>query len=185
MEKDGRPFADADEMHTYMIRKWNDKVSQEDEVYIIGDFSMGDAKQTCELARMLHGRKTLLIGNHDRYIEEEQFDPSCFEEICSYKEIRDQDRKVILCHYPVLFYHGQYKVDQDGNYTTYMLYGHVHNTPDAQLMNHFQDEIRSEIKYIKYTKTYQHTPCQMINCFCMFSDYHPLSLDEWIKKTTD
>ena len=24
-------------------------------------------------------------------------------------------------------------------------------------------------------------PCQMINCFCMFSDYEPLSLDEWIE----
>lgn len=23
-------------------------------------------------------------------------------------------------------------------------------------------------------------PCQMINCFCMFSDYVPLTLDEWI-----
>ncbi|MBO4782059.1 MAG: hypothetical protein J5522_06645, partial [Lachnospiraceae bacterium] len=24
-------------------------------------------------------------------------------------------------------------------------------------------------------------PCQMINCFCMFSDYVPLTLTEWIK----
>lgn len=24
-------------------------------------------------------------------------------------------------------------------------------------------------------------PCQMINCFCMFSDYIPLTLDEWIQ----
>ena len=24
-------------------------------------------------------------------------------------------------------------------------------------------------------------PFQMINCFCMYSDYQPLSLDEWIE----
>lgn len=24
-------------------------------------------------------------------------------------------------------------------------------------------------------------PCNMINCFCMFSDYMPLTLDEWIE----
>ena len=24
-------------------------------------------------------------------------------------------------------------------------------------------------------------PCNMINCFCMFSDYVPLTLDEWIE----
>ena len=23
-------------------------------------------------------------------------------------------------------------------------------------------------------------PCRMINCFCMYSDYTPLTLDEWI-----
>ncbi|MCR5665867.1 MAG: metallophosphoesterase family protein [Eubacterium sp.] len=181
MDKDGRAFESVEEMHAYMIKKWNDKVSQDDEVYIIGDFSMGSAKETCTLARQLHGKKTLLIGNHDRYIEDSDFDADCFEEICSYKEIQDGECKVILCHYPVLFYHGQYKVDRDGNYTTYMLYGHVHNTPDSKLMDHFQEEIRSEVKFIKYTKKYQHTPCQMINCFCMFSDYEPLTLKEWRK----
>jgi hypothetical protein len=24
-------------------------------------------------------------------------------------------------------------------------------------------------------------PCNMINCFCMFSDYIPLTLDDWIR----
>ena len=24
-------------------------------------------------------------------------------------------------------------------------------------------------------------PCNMINCFCMYSDYIPLTLDEWIE----
>ena len=26
----------------------------------------------------------------------------------------------------------------------------------------------------------RHIPCNMINCFCMYSDYTPLTLDEWI-----
>ena len=28
---------------------------------------------------------------------------------------------------------------------------------------------------------YKNIPCHMINCFCMFSDYEPLTLDEWIE----
>lgn len=24
-------------------------------------------------------------------------------------------------------------------------------------------------------------PCQLINCFCMYSDYVPMTLDEWIE----
>ena len=26
----------------------------------------------------------------------------------------------------------------------------------------------------------EHVPCQFINCFCMYSDYQPMTLDEWI-----
>lgn len=26
----------------------------------------------------------------------------------------------------------------------------------------------------------QKIPCNMINCFCMYSDYEPLTLNEWI-----
>ena len=33
-----RPFANADEMDTVLIKNWNDKVSRNDIVYIVGDF---------------------------------------------------------------------------------------------------------------------------------------------------
>ena len=33
-----------------------------------------------------------------------------------------------------------------------------------------------------YNAGKEHTiPCNMINCFCMFSDYIPLTLDDWIR----
>ncbi len=181
LTKDGRQFDNGHDMNQHLIRCWNDKVTDQDEVYIIGDFSMGSGLETSNLARSLKGRKHLIVGNHDRYLKEEGFDSSCFESISSYLEIKDQDKRVILCHYPVLFYPGQYKMDQEGNYITYMLYGHLHNTSDEDLMGEFQEKIRSEIKFIKFSKTLGPTPCQMINCFCMFSDYEPLSLEEWIR----
>ena len=27
----------------------------------------------------------------------------------------------------------------------------------------------------------EHIPCNMINCFCMFSNFQPMTLDEWIE----
>ena len=33
----------------------------------------------------------------------------------------------------------------------------------------------------KETVMLRDIPCNMINCFCMFSDYQPMTLDEWIK----
>ena len=46
---DCRGFASADEMNEYMIKKWNEKVTDIDEVYILGDFSVIFAKKTNEI----------------------------------------------------------------------------------------------------------------------------------------
>lgn len=32
-----------------------------------------------------------------------------------------------------------------------------------------------------HQETAQPVPCQMINCFCMYSDYTPLTLEEWVE----
>ena len=37
-EPESRPFNTIDEMNEALIKKWNDKVKQDDEVYILGDF---------------------------------------------------------------------------------------------------------------------------------------------------
>ena len=39
---DHRGFAGADEMNTYMLQKWNEKVRKNDEVVILGDLSWGE-----------------------------------------------------------------------------------------------------------------------------------------------
>ena len=36
------------------------------------------------------------------------------------------------------------------------------------------------IRQSKYDEEPMPIPCNMINCFCMYSDYVPLTLDEWI-----
>ena len=61
-----------------------------------------------------------------------------------------------------------------------MLYGHVHNTWDEELMEQAQTLARQQIRRRRDGTEYN-LPCQMINCFCMYSDYTPLTLDEWIE----
>lgn len=39
-----RPFHNAEEMNRVLIKKWNDKVTYGDEVYILGDFTMKGAE---------------------------------------------------------------------------------------------------------------------------------------------
>ena len=176
---DCRGFAGVEEMNGYMMDKWNRKVRRNDEVVIIGDLSWGTAQQTNSLLEQLHGRLFLITGNHDRYVRQPDFRSSRFTWIKPYEELSDNRRKVVLCHYPVMCYNGQYRTDEDGNPKTYMLYGHVHDTQDQRLLEQFQEITRNTVT-VDARGEERHIPCNMINCFCMYSDYEPLTLDEWI-----
>lgn len=168
-------------MNEYMIRQWNSKVRQNDEVVILGDLSVGKGKATNAIVERLKGRLFLVEGNHDLFLKDKQFDQSRFEWIRPYAELHENKRKVVLCHYPVFCYNGQYRKMRDGADRTYMLYGHVHNTCDETLVGQFQEITRSTKRPIRGEEEPGYIPCHMINCFCMFSDYIPLSLDEWIE----
>lgn len=178
---DRRGFSDTEEMNRVMIERWNSRVRKNDEVVILGDLSWGGATETALLLRELKGKKFLLEGNHDRFLSTSTFDRDLyFGWIAPYREMNDDGRKVILCHYPVFCYNGQYRLRENGDAKTYMLYGHVHDTMDERLVNSFINRTRlTEVE--DYSGQSRAIPCNMINCFCMFSDYVPLTLDEWIE----
>ena len=179
---DMRGFASGEEMNDYMIAQWNSRVRKKDEVVILGDFCLSkNPKEVNEILDKLQGRKYLIIGNHDNYLKDKDFDCSAFYWIEDYKELNDNKRKIILSHYPIMCYNGQYRRDGKGTPKTYMLYGHVHNTFDEEVINDYVSHVRSVTRPLRGADEAVNIPCQMINCFCMFSDYIPLTLEEWIK----
>ncbi len=178
---DCRGFENAEAMNEYMIAKWNSRVRENDEVVILGDLSISpNGSEVNRILERLRGKKYLIRGNHDRYLESRKFDCSLFGWIEDYKELRDNKRKVVLSHYPIMCYNGQYRVHDSGE-VTYMLYGHVHNTFDEWLINEYQNRVQASKTVTRDSSEAVPIPCRMINCFCMFSDYVPLTLDEWIK----
>ena len=178
---DMRGFSGYEEMNAYMLRQWNDNVTEKDEVYILGDFAISRAEPAEEVLRKLNGKKYLLQGNHDRFLDNKKFDRSLFKWVRPYAEIQDSGRKVILSHYPVFCYNGQYRLTPEGKPLAYMLYGHVHNTHDERLVNSFIRRTRETMVFSEKHPQKYAIPCGMINCFCMFSNYVPLTLDEWIR----
>lgn len=179
---DQRGFASGEEMDRYMIEKWNSRVRHGDEVVILGDFCMTKKADEAEkIIRQLKGKKYLVVGNHDRYLNDKTFDRSLFKWIEHYHELNDDRRKIVLSHYPVFCYDGQYRRNGNGVPKTYMLYGHVHNTYDEVLVNDFIMQTRACRRTVRESNEMENIPCQMINCFCMFSNYVPLTLDEWIE----
>ena len=181
-EMDKRGFPSVEEMNDHMIRRWNAKVTKNDTVYILGDFSLAGGFQTSGILDCLNGKKHLITGNHDdRYLKDKLFENHLLQSVNTYQEIRDNGRTVILSHYPVFCYKGQYRKDKQGKPLIYMLYGHVHNTHDELLINRFIMETRATLVKSKHAEQPEPIPCNMINCFCMFSDYQPMTLDEWIE----
>lgn len=173
---DGRPFSTVEEMNECMIHRWNEVVrKKKDEVVILGDFCMGKGPLATDILNRLNGKKFLVTGNHDRlFLKDKSFDQSLFEWIKPYAELHDNNRKIVLSHYPIICYNGQYH-----GKTTYMLYGHVHNTRDYQNVQRFAQESRQT--WLGEQKGY--LSCNMINCFTGFSEYYPLTLDQWIAKS--
>ncbi len=181
-EMDKRGFPSAEEMNEHMIAQWNAKVTKNDTVYILGDFSLAGGFQTSGILDCLNGKKHLITGNHDdRYLKDKFFENHLLRSVNPYQEIRDNGRTVILSHYPVFCYKGQYRRDKDGRPLTYMLYGHMHNTHDEVLINRFIMETRKTMVQSKHAESPEPIPCNMINCFCMFSNYQPMMLNEWIE----
>lgn len=181
-QMDCRDFPDLETMHEAIIERWNARVKKKDEVVILGDFSVGKGPETLEILKRLRGRLYMVIGNHDRFLRDKKIDwTRRFRWIGDYREMHDARRKIILSHYPIFCYNGQYHFTPDGDPRAYMLYGHVHNTFDEVLVNRFVAQTKVEKRALGRDGTIHEIPCNMINCFCGFSDYTPLTLDEWIE----
>lgn len=119
---DHRPFNSLEEMDETIIFNWNAKVKPEDTVYILGDVSWYNAAKTAEILKRLNGHKVLIKGNHDKVCTSPLV-RDCFDEITQYKEIVLDKKAIILFHYPIAAWNGQYR-------GSYHLYGHVHKTQD-------------------------------------------------------
>lgn len=114
-----RIFDSIHEKNEFLIKQWNDVVKPEDEVYLLGDISDGNASQTNEVLKRLNGTKYLIIGNNDKYLEDSQFDKSIYAWCKPYYILRMKDTKFILFHFPIEVWEG-YRNDR------IHLHGHLH-----------------------------------------------------------
>ena len=64
-----RPFRSTEEMNAHILKCWNEIVTNEDDVYFLGDIAFGRGSNSGKYWwEKLNGKKTLIKGNHDRYI---------------------------------------------------------------------------------------------------------------------
>ena len=173
---DNRPFADLDEMHDVMLRRWNAKVTNGDTVYILGDVSMrGRNDALIALVAQLKGKKILVKGNHDDVTDYRY--KQLFAEICDYKELCEnidgKGYKLCLMHYPILMWNGQHR-------GAILLYGHTHNS----IEDTFFQKCVGELNHNKKLAIEDGKPITAINVGCMkkWMDYEPRSLKELLER---
>ena len=66
-------------MNEKLIENWNSRVKANDEIYILGDFLYrGSGIEANNILAKLNGRKYLIKGNHDKFIDEKLFDKNHF-----------------------------------------------------------------------------------------------------------
>ena len=65
IEFEQRPFKSLEHMHEELIKRWNQRVKEDDTVIIVGDFNFGGVSQRNKLFKILKGHKVLIKGNHD------------------------------------------------------------------------------------------------------------------------
>ena len=92
-----RPFSDVIHMNETIIKNWNSKVNYDDEIYILGDITISrSGLEANKILERLNGKKYLIKGNHDVYIDDIEFNESYFEWIKDYYVLDYQKCKFIL-----------------------------------------------------------------------------------------
>ncbi len=114
------PFKNDDHKTRVIIRNWNSVVTDDDDVYIVGDFTMLSAKHRHKyvvILNKLKGRKHLVNGNHDQnktFFYAGDYGVGFASIHYPYVEVG----KYILCHDPSLA-----AIDR----SRWFLCGHVHD----------------------------------------------------------
>ena len=152
---DGRPFETVDEMDRVLIENWNRKVTDEDTVYILGDFIYRSGRTFEWYLKQLKGRKILVAGNHDWKLLEDENAKQYYECIGNLVEIEDGDKHIILCHYPLAEWNGSRRKWN----RTYHIFGHIH----ADRGNSYWHMATEE---------------RAFNAGCMINNYEPVTFEE-------
>lgn len=166
---DNRPFSCVEEMDTAIVNNWNNVVSKNDTVYVIGDFIWKKEQEWSSILEELKGNIVLIKGNHDP----KQFSSKTrryFADVKDYKEIADNGTTVIMCHYPIPFFKNDFDIN------TVMFYGHVHMTEEYQYLYRLRKEILSN-------KSDKGPTGNFVNVGCMmpYMAYTPRTLNEILR----
>lgn len=153
-------FSNLQEMNTYIIEKWNAKVREEDEVYILGDFSYRSEYCASYYLQRMRGYKHLIIGNHDFKWMKNVNVYDYFETVQNMAFLNLDNVSLTLCHYPMMEW-PRSRYIENGN--SYLIHGHIHGEKESETF-----------KFIK-----ENLP-HALNCGVDVNNYEPCAFHELV-----
>lgn len=170
-----RPFKDVWDMNDTITAKWNERVRREDDVYVLGDFTLQTKGWAKKYFSRLNGRIFVLgdLFTHDKYWLPMDKSPYLKVPVMGYSDLfmsatghkvcilpplhsleipvgKKHDLVIALCHFP------QQRWDRS-HYGSLHLHGHVHNAEFEQIPNRMNAGVDT-------------------------NDFYPYSLDEILKE---
>lgn len=124
-----RPFSTVEEMDEEMIRRWNEKISPNDTVYYLGDFTLKDRHFANKIISRLNGTIHFITGSHDwQWLNSDwmlQPTRGIWEGPYISLELSETENPkyplvIALFHYPIAVW-------DRSHYGAWHLYGHVHH----------------------------------------------------------
>ena len=155
IKHDGRPFTSRDEMDKTLIQLWNNRVTNNDDIYIAGDMIYKSDKSPEWYLKQLKGRKHLIIGNHDKAILNSPEAIRYFESIEKMMHVTDKGRQIHICHFPIIEWNGMFR-------GSYHIFAHIHNNTND-------------------TYYFMKNREKALNAGCMINNYMPVTFDELIE----
>lgn len=134
-----RPYSSAGEMSDDIVRRFNEKVTNEDIFYFLGDFQMNMKYLPVFLSQLNFKKMVYIKGNHDKQLTKwlGKLETPREVEILDHTQIQIGKHLVNLSHYP---YKGggdsgyverytERRLEDDG---TVLLHGHRHSPPEER-----------------------------------------------------
>lgn len=123
-----RPFMTVDDMDHALIANWNARVTDQDDVHVLGDVALCRPGRAIEALDQMRGRKHLVFGNHDKRNRKEPQFLARFASVADLKTIKISDasasagtQRLVLCHFAMLTWDQSHR-------GAWQLHGHSHGS---------------------------------------------------------
>lgn len=133
-----RPFENVQQMNEEICKRWNETVSPDDIVFVLGDFCFAGSQLWKSYIYRLNGFIWLIKGNHDRDKNIPQPIENKFNWTDGFlnitiqdKEFKHNEQRVTLCHYPMLSWYQSHR-------GAWQLFGHIHSGANSTSVEYHQ-----------------------------------------------